>query len=57
MTTPDGAVHIMPQWEEWHIESADCPCHPYPGYEKGYRFDDSDTRLLWIHRAVSEEGN
>jgi hypothetical protein len=47
----DGNIHVMPDWEPFHVESKDCPCHPRLS-------PTQDTvQLVYVHRAACEEGN
>lgn len=44
---PDGNIHVMPGWEEWHIERASCPCHPFLEFDEG-------QKQVWVHREKIE---
>ncbi len=53
--TSDGHIHIVPAWEPWHVESKDCPCHPQAQPETPRYY--TVQRLVYVHKATSEEGN
>lgn len=51
LKAPDGHVHVIPGWEAWHTETADCPCGPRLEVSEGMT-----TRAVMVHRTAKECG-